>query len=355
MPLLRGLAAAMSEITTPPALAGLGELIAYLPYHWGFGLDASVVVVAGGETGLGPISRADVPATRDQDAALAQRMAVQLAGCRPSALDVVVHAEPARARALCLPLLRRLTEEVAPVRHVAVAQPARRRWQLLSCACPRRCPTGCWEPLPDPEAVSSLRAAGALPSPLPDRAHLRRALEPVGEVAGAVAAVRPRPWSTAGYAAALARVLDLRPEAPAVAQLEPAVIAEVLHGWCRTRVRDHVLQWLMPGEPPDDQELTAALGRAFVDGQLVDVRELLVPAHLATGRGALTRRLSQLVGCAPAPLVAPAASVLAHWCWRTGGGAMATIAVERALEADPAYRLAQLLRLVMAVGLRPPP
>jgi hypothetical protein len=50
----------------------------------------------------------------------------------------------------------------------------------------------------------------------------------------------------------------------------------------------------------------------------------------------------------PAP-----ATLLALVAWRTGNGALATIALERALEADPACRLANLLQHALRQGLPP--
>ncbi len=50
----------------------------------------------------------------------------------------------------------------------------------------------------------------------------------------------------------------------------------------------------------------------------------------------------------PAP-----ASLLAFTAWQAGNGALANIAITRALEADPGYSLALLLRDALAAGLPP--
>lgn len=63
-------------------------------------------------------------------------------------------------------------------------------------------------------------------------------------------------------------------------------------------------------------------------------------AHIALW-GDLTRRLEP-------PFVPPAASLLAAAAWRRGDCALAAVAVERALAADPAYSMA----LLVAQGLR---
>jgi hypothetical protein len=54
----------------------------------------------------------------------------------------------------------------------------------------------------------------------------------------------------------------------------------------------------------------------------------------------------------PAYLPAPA-SLLAFTAWQCGEGALANIAVDRALAADPGYSLARLLRDVMDAGVPP--
>jgi hypothetical protein len=51
--------------------------------------------------------------------------------------------------------------------------------------------------------------------------------------------------------------------------------------------------------------------------------------------------------------VAPAASLLAFVAWRSGLGALATTAVDRALKADPAYELARLMSRVLQAALPP--
>jgi hypothetical protein len=54
----------------------------------------------------------------------------------------------------------------------------------------------------------------------------------------------------------------------------------------------------------------------------------------------------------PAYQPAPA-SLLAFTAWQSGEGALANIAIDRALAADPGYSLAQLLRDIMDAGVPP--
>jgi hypothetical protein len=60
----------------------------------------------------------------------------------------------------------------------------------------------------------------------------------------------------------------------------------------------------------------------------------------------LTRR-------AQADLAAAPASLLAYAAWQRGDGALANVAIDRALTADPGYRMARLLAVALQAGLPP--
>jgi hypothetical protein len=56
---------------------------------------------------------------------------------------------------------------------------------------------------------------------------------------------------------------------------------------------------------------------------------------------------------APAPLDAAPATLLAVSAWLRGDGAMAAVALDRALGSDEDYQLAHLLRSALAACMRP--
>ena len=56
--------------------------------------------------------------------------------------------------------------------------------------------------------------------------------------------------------------------------------------------------------------------------------------------------------CQP-DFVAPPAALLAFTAWQAGDGALASIAIERALEADPEYSMALLVADALHAGLPP--
>jgi Domain of unknown function (DUF4192) len=55
----------------------------------------------------------------------------------------------------------------------------------------------------------------------------------------------------------------------------------------------------------------------------------------------------------PDDLATPALSVLASYVWWRGDGAVALVALARALRCDADYRLAQLLEQMVDLAIRP--
>ena len=73
------------------------------------------------------------------------------------------------------------------------------------------------------------------------------------------------------------------------------------------------------------------------------------PQVLTAARGILT----EAVRCASGPEVAAVASVLGVCAWVQADGAAARVALDRALDADPAYSLASLLSAALDGGIPP--
>lgn len=159
----------------------------------------------------------------------------------------------------------------------------------------------------------------------------------------------PNPYAWGDYPAALARVLDPSPDAPGVRDLSVADLGTVLMTLRERNLRDHLMGWLamtpmtVPGLFPD---LTRAIRRA---GAVPFDDRVLSTAEVTR----VTERLRELVRSAPEPLVPAPATLLAYWCWTNGGGALVLVALDRALEADPDYRMAQMLMQVVTCGMRP--
>lgn len=104
-----------------------------------------------------------------------------------------------------------------------------------------------------------------------------------------------------------------------------------------------------PGPPPSDEEV-AWLGVLMVSLRVRDEAWVLmgegdIDVHIRLWRDVL-RRVREPYAPAPACLLAFAA-------WRAGDGALANIALDRALAADPRYSMARLLRALFISGLPP--
>jgi hypothetical protein len=114
-------------------------------------------------------------------------------------------------------------------------------------------------------------------------------------------------------------------------------------------VRDAIASYRAGGQITDDDQI------AWLSVALTDVRvrdnawARMDPEH----RDAHLRLWTDVVRRAcPAYVPAPA-SLLAFTAWQSGDGALANIAIERALDADPAYSMALLLAEAIESGLPP--
>jgi hypothetical protein len=75
----------------------------------------------------------------------------------------------------------------------------------------------------------------------------------------------------------------------------------------------------------------------------------MVPEH----REAHLRLWADLVRRASGPWLPAPASLLAFTAWQAGDGTLANVALDRALDADPDYSMARLLREILAAGVPP--
>ena len=103
------------------------------------------------------------------------------------------------------------------------------------------------------------------------------------------------------------------------------------------------------GRLPDD----AAAARLLVGVQHVLVRDAVVLGTSPGRRDAACLLWADLVRRCPADLVAPVATVLGWLAYLQGRGALARTALERALAAEPGYRLAGLLEALLDAAVPP--
>ena len=323
---------------TPIRISGPVGLLATVPMMLGFHPTNSLVMmcVSGRRRKVGPVARVDLPPGHDR------AMAAHLARHALQHADevVLVSYQSFRRRPPLLDdVLREMARVGMEVMDALVVRGGRAR-PALNAAMERAHPG---YPLPgaDDPQVRALTAAGALAgrSVLADREELRR--------------------SIAGPTGARLRQAE-RKITEAACGRRPS--SELLPG---LTAADHILLGEMPSEV--DDLISQAFGQVLAgDGVGVEVAAALIVLltdHLV--RDAVLDRavievdlpwLPMLISCAtwtPDPLAPPLCSVLAMVAYRHGDGALAQIAVDRCLLAEPEHPLAHLMIAIMAAGIHP--
>jgi uncharacterized protein DUF4192 len=330
-------------------LSDPGDIAAALPHLIGFRPRESLVAISlhGGAGGrLGLTARIDLPPPEHRRAVLGG-VVRSLATDRPDAVLLAVVSEDANDLAVpagALPSApvpelphRGLVHEAVlafdaagvPVREALLVRAG--RWWSYDCA-QQCCATGTGTPLP--AGTSPLAAASALTGQVveADRAALAGRIAPVGFLAAA------------GMARACEELGD--DLARRTARLGWDVVAEEAWGAVRAAVAA-----AEPGSVrrPHDREV-ARLAWAVRD---VEVRDRALSLALGPSAAAAEAVWTEVTRRAPAPLDAAPATLLAVTAWVRGDGALANVALERALASEPSYTFAVLLRSALDACLPP--
>ncbi len=383
---------ALGETPTVVRIDGPADVLGLLPYRLGFHPSESLVVMCldGPRKRDRLVMRVDLEPSR-VDRAVAQEIAARVAALGASAVVAVVYTaertaprsgtrssrgRPARAaltRALTV-ALDRAGIEVLEALHVRDG-----RWWSYLCSDPRCCPPE-GTPLPSEPSPAVLAFAAELvgqgETVLVDREALRASVRPPSDPewtqrCGAAAAEAHEVLTEALVAGGpsmvrcfvLARLADLRrawAESGVVAVPAAAVVVLGLHD---VLTRDVVITALFdesrararPTADPAGPADPAAGPRDWVAP--ANSPGPADPADSAAAAGQSLGLLSALARCADDRDAAPICSVLSWVAYASGNGALATVAVERALAADPTYSLALLLvegidRMVPPADLR---
>jgi hypothetical protein len=208
---------------------------------------------------------------------------------------------------------------------------ARGRWWSYSCGSAQCCPSE-GEALPDgPSEVSAAATYAGLVA-LPDRASLVATLEPYPDARREV--LRPLIVRAEHAATEAGRTGDKQGNDRSVkrALFMSARAADDVRG-----------SWQLSDD--DAARFAVALRR-------IDLRDAVWMA-IEDGRlggDAMWRELSRRL---PSPYDAPPLFLLGWSAWRSGNGALAGIAAERAVLSDSGYSAADLLRAALARGIDP--
>lgn len=303
------------------------ELIAVTPYVLGFHPADSVVVIGMDGRSVAFGARYDLPPPEEHDygdlAALVAAQPIQL-------VTVIGYGPPARVTPAVMRLAHALTALGVCVDDVLRVTDG--RWWSYLCGNPRCCPPD-GKPCHPPDNAIAAQAVYRGQVALPDRQAL------VGQVAPATGAARDA--MVAATARARARLTDLTGH-----DLRDRRSGRLVRRAGRLTVQE-AERLHRAGRPLTDDQV-AWLGVLLVNGVVFghaldrsDDQEWRI--RLWTD---VLRRVEPAYVAAPATLLGFAA-------WRAGQGALARVAVDRALREAPGHRIAGMLDHLLCSGIGP--
>jgi hypothetical protein len=214
--------------------------------------------------------------------------------------------------------------------------------------CDRDCCPREGSPLPPTNHPAAVQAVVAGQVALPDRAALAASIAPVDE--SAQLAMRR---ATDAALRRLANLIDTGTKRYVALEMLATLMADLpeaaqtlLRDAGQTAVRQAFDRYRVGRRLADDEAawLTLLLARQ-------EIRDL---AWAATdGQAEHQAMWSDLTRRAVPELVAAPAALLAFAAWRDGNGALAAIAADRALDVNPDYAMARLLRRALQEGIPP--
>ena len=334
-----------------PAVKTPTDVLAVVPYLLGFTPERSVVVIAMRDRRVVFQARADLPPT-DEIAAVAGHLATVVARQRVDSALIVAYG----ADADVTPTVDVLRESLE-ARRVRVSDALRadngRYWSYVcrrSECCP---PSG----TPYDVATTALAAEATFAglSPAASRRNLEARLAPVDGLAriamgAATERAERRLSALIDDAAGRSATGDGRPTSDGgrTSQLECANLARAAVYEAGGRAVNAANACIGRIAPLDDDAL-AWLALLLVNVPVRDYAWERVDRDV----GGSVDLWTDVVRRVEPDLVAAPATLLAFAAWRNGGGAIASIALDRALEADPAYPMARLLLDAIDNGLAP--
>ncbi|MGH2392910.1 MAG: DUF4192 domain-containing protein, partial [Candidatus Limnocylindria bacterium] len=318
------------------------------PYLLGFRPERCVVLVGSRDAQRRPtarrghpafVSRIDLPPAPDDDT-IVDVIVEAAVRARLRVAALVVYAGSAELVGAGQPLVGRVVARLS-AGGVAVKEAIRvdgDRWWGYLCG-EHGCCAGAGHRVvpPDRPGGSSLIAAQAVAQgmvPLQSRAALAESIRPVSEIA------------FAAIDQALAEVLEKFARQA----------ADAGGAWRRLRLSTLRLveELLERGETGSRIELSPAQAALLLVGLQDDTTRDLCLGWTSGERGRAAIQLwTQLIRMAPPPLGAVPATLLAYVAWQRGGGAIVTIALDRAFAHDPSDRMAGLLAKLVFSGMDP--
>ncbi len=313
------------------------DIVGVVPYLVGYHPVRSLVAIGlrshGPKFRMALSVRVDLPA-RDGIRACAEYVLARLGQQRVAMVVLVIYAELDDLQYDPAELVAVLADQ-AHLRAMIIADlllVRDGRWRSFVCASSHCCPPE-GTPIGERPSVAELTAVAAGLAPAPSRQALYDRIRPASEIART------------------AVEQEIAREVEAVARTRRASNG-------RRRFRDEALAGiatLIERHTPEDprRPTPAEAARALVGLADLVVRDVCM-GWVKGRRGAAAVALwTELVRLSVPPLGAAPATLLAYVCWQRGDGAMANVALDRALAHDPAYTMANLLDEAIQSGIHP--
>lgn len=380
----------------PISLRSPGDVVAVLPYQLGYHPHDSVVLVALRDRAVVLVGRLDLPPPDEVDAAARMLVGPVRHEEPDTVLLVGYETDDGQARPVLDAARDHLVRAGLQVLDRVVVRAG--RWFAVDCetdCCPA---DGIPVPQPaDTPAVSEFVGLGVAPlssrgdladlvaadpdrTPAVAQALAERAARAARDDPGRLLARRFEALSLWAVVLGLARVPEIDPrsgsrsvglpdllpdlhsadDAAAVEGVRADQVALLVESLQDLELRDALVAWLCPGTMPDDclsEDLRDAVGTCLPRPSWSE-DESAGPAVRALGTGPVAAarqyqgRLQHLVRAVPDEHAPAFLTVLANLAWWTGDGALARTCLDRALAADPGYRLAVLLEQMVDLGIR---
>lgn len=307
-------------------LSGPGDLLTSLPYSIGFHPKHSILVACLHGMRLGLIQRIDIPPNQHVKQAMAAMM-VPLLREKPTSVLLVGYEDTEGESTFMLDALASKIERTR-IEVDAVLMVRNGRWYNANCqssCCP---PEGTPLVLRDAVAAEFI-AQGA--NPQESREAVASRLEPTSLTADNVSHLSDESWVDELVELSWTKILTVG--SPTLQQ-----ISHVASSLYCIEFRDALIAHLCPG----------TLDMSLVSPQM---QAILGRLPVAPERILIDRLIDMCAKLQDAD-AAPMATVLGVYAWHKGDGAIARLAVERALRCDPSYRLAQLLERMIDLAVR---
>lgn len=324
-------------LPAPSALRGVGEVVAYVPYQLGFTPQRSIVLVLLEDTRLLAVVRFDP--FRDATDAAALTSFVGRSRARTMTDAVVIGYGACDEVERCVALAARALERAGrTVGHRLQVEGD--RWRALRCDC-GGCPTS---PTPVPDIAAAPVAIEAIlrgAQPGLTRADLEALAEPTRDERSRAdrlatvpaGALRPA-WT------AIARLVA---GGTSVRDVSDDNLMAATRSVGTTATRDALLAWVAPDA--FDASLLAGGVRPLVRA----AERIGLPGAPVAPVGRLLRWANSVPPAQSAPLW----TIVAAHEWARGGGALASIALDKAFAAEPRYPLAHLVAACLEHGVTP--